>query len=138
MNAQAPVHYEGAFCELSIASPASGVVVLTIAGRDVGEFGSVPMDRLEQYLSDDRLVELYIDARHTKGASVEVSNDWAQWLGAQRDRFAHISMLTGSRFIQVTAGFVRSFSGLEDIMRIYTEAAAFDEALAASIAKADG
>lgn len=94
------------------------------------------MSQLEKYLSDDRAIELYIDARHTKGASTEVSSDWALWLKAHRSHFQHISMLTGSRFIQVTAGFVRSFSGLEDIMRIYTDAEAFDEALAASVATA--
>lgn len=87
----------------------------------------------ERLLGEDR-AELYIDARRTKAASVEVSGDWALWLGAHRDRFAHVSMLTGSRFIEVTAGFVRSFSELEDVMRLYTDAEAFDEALAASIA----
>lgn len=137
MNARAPVHYEGASCEMSIASPAPGVVVLAIAGHDVGEFGSVPMGQLERYLSDDRSVELYIDARRTKGASVEVSSEWALWLGVNRVHFEHISMLTGSRFIQMTAGFVRNFSGLEDVMRIYTEADAFDEALAVSVAAAE-
>lgn len=133
MSARAPVRYEGTSCEMSIASPAPGVVVLTIAGHDVGEFGSVPMDQLEAYLSGTRSIELYIDARRTKGASIEVSSDWALWLGANRSHFQHISMLTGSRFIQITAGFVRSFSELEDVMRIYTEADAFDRALASSI-----
>lgn len=119
---------------MSIEAAAPGVVVLTIAGHDTGEFGSVPMSRMEEYLPERGTVELYIDARRTKGASIEVSSDWALWLGANRDRFEHISMLTGSRFIRFTAGFVRSFSGLEDVMRLYTEADAFDEALAASVA----
>ena len=44
-------------------------------------------------------------------------------------------MLTGSRLIRITADFVRRFAGLNEIMRIYTDPAAFDEsaALAASI-----
>ena len=134
MSAHAPVRYESASCEMSIASPVPGVVVLTIAGRDVGAFGAGPIHQLERYLSGVRPVELYIDARRTKGASVEVSSEWAQWLGANRAHFERISMLTGSRFIQMTAGFVRSFSGLEDVMRLYTEAAAIAEALAASVA----
>lgn len=130
------IRYDGSYCELSIRTPASGVVVLTIKGRDVGEFGSAPMRQLEQHLSDDRATELYIDARRTKGASIQVSNEWARWLGNHRSQFEHISMLTGSRFIQVTADFVRSFSNLEDVMRIYTDAGAFDEALAASLVSA--
>ena len=38
-------------------------------------------------------------------------------------------MLTGSRFVQVTADFVRRFADLRDMMCIYTEPAAFDAAL---------
>jgi phage regulator Rha-like protein len=42
-------------------------------------------------------------------------------------------MLTGSRFIQVTAEFVRRFSELEGKMRICTEPRVFDRALAERI-----
>jgi hypothetical protein len=136
MATAAPIRYEGTTCELAIHTPADGVVVLTITGHDVGEFGSVPMTELEKLLSDDNSIELYIDARDTQGASVEVSSEWALWLGANRARFKRICMLTGSRFVQLTAGFVRSFSGLEDVMRIYTDAQAFDEALAVSVGNA--
>jgi hypothetical protein len=41
-------------------------------------------------------------------------------------------MLVGSRFIEVTADFVRRFAALEGVMRIYTDPAAFDEELSAS------
>lgn len=132
----APARYESDFCKLSIDAPAPRIVVLTIAGRDIGEFGSAPMDHIEEYLADGDPIELYIDARRTKGASIEVSNEWATWLGENRSRFDHVSMLTGSRFVQITAGFVRSFSDLQDVMRIYTEPAAFDEALAGSLVSA--
>jgi len=121
---------------MAIASPAVGVVVLTIEGHDVGAFGAAPRSDLERYLQPGEPVELFIDARRTHGASIDVSSAWAQWLGKHRADFRRISMLTGSRFIQITAGFVRSFSGLEDIMRIYTDASAFDSALAASIGNA--
>ena len=133
MSIQGTAYFESTHCELSIDSPGRGIVRITIAGRDIGEFGDAPMERLEKFLSDHRIIELYIDARHTKSASIEVSNDWARWLGANRSRFNHVSMLTGSRFIEVTAGFVRSFSDLQDVMRIYTDERAFEEALAASI-----
>lgn len=136
MRAPAPIHYEGTFCELSLDAPAPGVVLLTISGHDTGEFGSVPMTQLEAHFAGHSVIELYIDARGTKTASTEVSGDWAVWLGAHRSHFKHISMLTGSRFIEITAGFVRSFSALEDIMRLYTDQQAFDEALAESVAAA--
>ena len=137
MSVRGPVLLAANHCTFAISSPARGIVVLRISGRDVGELGAVPMRQLETYLSDRQAVEFYIDARRTQGASIEVSSDWALWLGAHRSHFQHISMLTGSRFIQITAGFVRSFASLEDLMRIYTDSEAFDEALAASITEAE-
>jgi phage regulator Rha-like protein len=41
-------------------------------------------------------------------------------------------MLTGSRFVQLTADFVRRFAELGDAMHVYTDGAAFDEALRAA------
>ena len=136
MSAPAPIHYEGTFCELRLDAPAPGVVLLAISGHYTGEFGSLPMTQLEARFAGHDGIELYIDARRTKAASTEVSGGWAVWLGAHRSHFKHISMLTGSRFIEITAGFVRSFSALEDIMRLYTDAEAFDQAVADSVAAA--
>jgi hypothetical protein len=47
-----------------------------------------------------------------------VSGEWAGWLGANRAMLESVTMLTGSRFIQITAEFVRRFSSLEGSMRI--------------------
>jgi hypothetical protein len=38
-------------------------------------------------------------------------------------------MLVGSRFLEVTAGFVRRFAELEALMQIYTDPASFDSDL---------
>jgi hypothetical protein len=54
---------------------------------------------------------LFIDARRTQGASVDVSNVWAQWLRSHRDQLFRVHMLTGSKFIQMTADSYRWFSG---------------------------
>jgi hypothetical protein len=130
----ADVVYEGVHCRLAIERPAPAVVVVRLGGWDAGEFGDVPMQELAKDLAADNRIELFIDARASKGASIEVSGEWAQWLGKHRSRFKHISMLTGSRFIQLTANFVRRFAELGDVMRIYADPVAFDGALAQSIA----
>jgi hypothetical protein len=124
---------EGVNCRLAIDRPAEGIVVVKLAGWDAGEFGDLPMRELARDIAADRTIELFIDAREVKGASIEVSGDWARWLATHRTHFQHISMLTGSPFIQLTANFVRRFAELGDIMRIYTDAAAFDLALLESI-----
>ena len=128
--------YEGIHCRLAIERPAASVVVVRLTGWDVGEFGASPMKEIEADLGLGAPLELFIDARRVKGATIDVSNDWALWLSANRSRFAHVSMLTGAPFVQLTAKFVRRFTGLEDTMRIYTDAGAFDRAVGASIAQA--
>jgi hypothetical protein len=120
------VEFDGANASISIQRVAPCVVLVTIAGLDAGELGNRPFVELERELERGPF-SLFIDARKTRGASVDVSNVWAQWLKKHRDRLHRIHMLTGSRFVQLTADFVRRFAGLGDAMLIYTDPAAFDE-----------
>lgn len=122
------VQFDGLHCTLAIARPAHRTVLLKIAGTDVGEFGDAPMKALGECFGDSSAIHLFIDARDVRGASIAVSAEWAAWLAANKAAFDSITMLTGSRFIQITAEFVRRFSSLEGIMRICTDPAAFDDA----------
>ena len=114
---------------MSIRRPIPGVVVLLISGSDVGEPGEAPFRELERDLAQDRPLALFVDARNSRGASIDVSNDWALWLAKHREGLRGVTMLTGPRFIHLTAEFVRRFSQIEDLMRITTDPAAFDSAL---------
>jgi hypothetical protein len=127
------VSFESANSTLRIRRVSANAVVLSISGSDIGEFGDGPFEELQQHLADGP-IDLFIDARHTRGATTDVSSRWAQWLAKNRAGLSGIYMLTGSRFIQLTANFVRDFAALGDLMRIYTDAAAFDELLDARIA----
>jgi hypothetical protein len=126
------IKHQGVHCDLHIERISPTIVRVVLSGWDAGEFGDLPMRELATHLDGTHKIELYIDARAVRGASIEVSGAWARWLGKNKDRFEHISMLTGSSFIQLTATFVQRFAEL-DIMRIYTDAAAFDAALAAAM-----
>jgi hypothetical protein len=123
--------FEGKHSTFTIDRPVSHVVVVTIRGRDAGEHGDGPLRALDEEMLHGAFA-LFIDARATSGASVDVSNIWAQWLRARRDHLDQIHMLTGSRFVQLTADFVRRFAELGDTMRVYTDGAAFDDALRAT------
>jgi hypothetical protein len=126
-------HYDGVHCNVTIGQLSPRVLVLRISGTDIGEFGDAPMRSLEGRLGAAAPARLFIDARDVRGASIEVSGEWARWLGAHRKELDEIHMLTGSRFVEVTAGFVRRFSALEGVMRIYTEPAVFDAVLRESV-----
>jgi len=124
--------YEGIHCRLAIERPAAAVVVVRLTGWDVGEFADAPMKEIEKQFDAGNGLQLFIDARAVRGATIDVSSEWAQWLRRNRARFAHVSMLTGAPFVQVTAKFVQRFTDLGEVMRIYTDPRAFDAALAAT------
>jgi hypothetical protein len=123
------VRFEGVHCTLAVKLFPGGVVVMTIRGTDVGEFGEAPMLEVQKCIDAAGPIQLFVDARDVRGASIEVSGDWGEWMRARQGQLRGISMLTGSRYVEVTADFVRRFAGLQGKMRIYTEAAAFDAAL---------
>ncbi|MET0595652.1 MAG: hypothetical protein ABW133_23345 [Polyangiaceae bacterium] len=129
MNAPEETLLEGVHSSMAIRRPAPGVIVLAINGADIGELGERPFRELGKDVESPGLLQLFVDARAASGPSIEVSGRWASWLGTHQTRFEQITMLPGSRFVQITAGFVRDFSGLGDRMRILTDPAAFDEAL---------
>ncbi|HTJ40920.1 MAG TPA: hypothetical protein VL463_02455 [Kofleriaceae bacterium] len=127
------VTFEGVDCTIAIRRPADRVSVIVITGKDRGEHGDAPMRELSADLERGPIA-LFVDARGTIGANLDVSDRWARWLGANRARFTRISMLTGSRFVQLTAEFVRRFSELGELMHIYTDPVAFETALSLSCA----
>ena len=127
------VRFEGAHCTLALDWPAPDVIVITFTGKDTNEFGEAPFQKLDEKLVPG--TELYIDARKATAASIDVSAEWAKWLSRRKSSFAHVSMLTGSKFIQMSAGFVRRFADMGDLMRLYTDAVAFDHAVQVAIAQ---
>lgn len=124
------------YCTMVIDEPAPGVALVTIEGTDTGDLGDAPFRVLASIFGGKRRIELFIDARLARGPSIDVSNDWARWLVQHQNELVHVSMLTASRFVQLTADFVRSFGDLGDLMRIYTEPAVFEGALSNALGNA--
>ncbi len=118
---------------MTIHRPARGVVVVTISGTDVGEHGDAPFAELVKDVADGPF-ELFVDARQSRAVALDVSGSWARWLRGQRTSLQRVNMLTGSRFVALTANFVRDFAELGDLMRIYSDPAAFDDALNEAVA----
>lgn len=120
---------EGVHCVIEIRRPAEGVVLVKLSGTDTGELGDAPFVELAADLAVHQRLELFIDASAGRGASVDVSGQWAAWMRKHKSQLVHVHMLTGTRFIQLSADFVRRFAELGEAMRLYTERASFDEAL---------
>jgi hypothetical protein len=114
---------------LRIHRPRTGVVLLVITGTDVGEHEAAPFRELDYDLARGP-IHLFVDARASRGVTIDVSSDWSRWLRAQRHQLRSVHMLTGSRFVQLTAQTARNFAELGERMRIYTDPSAFEEELA--------
>jgi hypothetical protein len=137
MRAEQVIRFKTPRCELTIERPATSVIVLTLSGHDTGELGDAPFQELERdFTADAPARELFIDARSGQGASIDVSGSWAQWLRQHKPQLRIVHFLTGSRFIQLSADFVRKFAELGETMRIYTEAEVFDAELESAIDRA--
>lgn len=119
---------------LRVRRPATGIVVLVIAGTDIGEHGDEPFVELENDLRSGPF-DLFVDARASKGVTIDVSGEWSRWLAKNKGGLRSIHMLTASRFVQLTAKFVKNFAELGELMCIYTESAVFDAELDAALAR---
>jgi hypothetical protein len=125
--------FEGIHCRLTIRRPRPGVVLAIFKGTDVGEFGQAPFQELAKDLATSKQIEMFVDARAVPQASLDVSNDWAQWMIANNQSLLRINMLCATPFVQLTAKIVRNFTALGERMRIYTDASEFEKALGAAI-----
>lgn len=127
---------EGIHCTMVIKVLAPAVILISIDGTDVGELGEAPFHTLMPLLETAGRVELFIDARSARGPSIDVSSEWARWLLAHRAYLLHVSMLTGSRFVQLSAGVVKSYAQLGDTMRLYTDDRVFEGAVSNAVGNA--
>ena len=127
--AESSVRFEGVHCSIVLELVAHSTVLVRISGTDTGELGNAPMLALNEWLAASGQVKFFIDARAVRGASIDVSSEWAAWLAAHRDQLQSVTMLTGSRLIRITAEFVRRFADLNGIMWVCTEPAVFDLSL---------
>lgn len=136
MSPAAGVRLEALHCVITIDEPAPGVVLVVIEGTDIGDLGEAPFRAMAPMFAGDRRVEMFVDARRARGPSIDVSNEWALWFTRHRHVLRHVSMLTASRFVQLTADFVRRFAELDERMRIYTEPSVFEGALSNALGNA--
>lgn len=121
--------FEGAHCAVELEQLSESLIVMRLSGTDTGELRDAPIKALDEWLAGADAITFFIDARNVRGASIDVSSDWAAWFTANRARFKTITMLAGSKFIQITAEFVRRFAGLNGIMWVCTDPEVFDLAL---------
>lgn len=107
-----------------------GVLLVTISGADEGQFGSMALDEIKVRLLDHRPLELFIDAEAAVLATVEVSREWTHFFSANRQRLRRVSVLSGTRVIELTVAIARHLSSTGSLIQIYTDRSLFEDRLA--------
>jgi hypothetical protein len=109
---------------------APGVLLLTLSGLDKGQFGDAVFAELASDMSRHRLIEVFVDTREAVNADVPVTNQWSDWLQANRKGLKNLNVLVASKFVRLTAEVMKVFSRTGELMRIYSDAPAFSDAIA--------
>jgi hypothetical protein len=122
-------------CTVVVSRLAAGVVLLTLSGMDTGKFGTAPMDELNIDMARYGVVEVFVDTRDAFNATATVSSQWAEWIQTNRKGLKRMSVLVSSKFVQMTAEVMKLFSRTGELMRIYTDAPAFSDAMAQALGR---
>lgn len=107
-----------------------GVILVSAGGPDRDELGWAPMDELREDLTRFAPIELFIDGADVSGVSPAASEKWTEWLGTNRTSIKSCSILVRSKFMHVTVQVAKLFSRTGEMIRVYLDPAAFEEAIA--------
>jgi hypothetical protein len=105
-------------------------LLVTIIGNDHGQFGSTALDEIRLAMLRNGELELLIDAERAANVSVEVSQEWTKFFSASRDQLSRVSVLTGTKLINLTVAIAQHLSNTGNMIQIYTDRGLFEAALA--------
>lgn len=128
VDARTVILEDGA-CAFTLHRPAPGAVLFTLRGADRGTLASEVFDELARARAEAGRLHLFIDLRDARMPAAQVSDLWAQWLGANRARLAAVVLLAPSLPIYVTASIAQWRSRAGAIMRVVEEPERFEAAI---------
>ena len=107
-----------------------GALLVTISGNDQGQFGTAALDEIRLEIMRHGKIELLIDAEQAELVTVEVSQEWTRFFSTTRDKLTRVSVLTGSKLINLSVAIAHHLSGTGNLIQIYTDRELFEAALA--------
>ena len=96
--------------EFAFLRPCPGVLLVTIAGSDHGQFGDAALDEIRLEVLRRGPIALYIDAASTTNVSVHVSREWTRFFSSQRGQLERVVVLTGSKLIHLSVEIAQHLS----------------------------
>lgn len=107
-----------------------GALLVTISGNDQGQFGTAALDEIRLEILRHGKLELLIDAEQAELVTVEVSQAWTRFFAMSREQLTRVSVLTGSKLINLTVAIAQHLSQTGNLIQIYSDRSLFDVALA--------
>lgn len=103
-----------------------GALLVSITGHDTGQFGTSTLDEIRLELLRHRPLELFIDAREALGPAVSVSSEWTRFFALNRDQLRRVSVLVGSKVVELTIAIAQHLSRTGNLIQIYSDAETFE------------
>ena len=107
-----------------------GALLVTISGNDQGQFGTSALDEIRLEILRHGKLELLVDAEQAELVTVEVSQEWTRFFATTREQLTRVSVLTGSKLINLTVAIAQHLSQTGNLIQIYSDRSLFEAALA--------
>ena len=114
-------------CSFVYRRPRPGALLVTITGMDAGQFGTTTLDEITTALAREGRLELFVDAREALAPSVSVSEDWTRFFAEHRGELKRVSVLVGSKVLELTIAIAQHLSRTGSLIQIYSDPESFDE-----------
>lgn len=114
----------------------AGTLLVTISGSDQGQFGTATLDEIRLEILRHGALELLIDAADAELVTVEVSQEWTKFFATTRPQLRRVSVLTGSKLINLTVAIAQHLSQTGNLIQIYSDRELFEAAKAKATAGA--
>jgi hypothetical protein len=103
-----------------------GVMEIRIEGIDQGQLGAAPLDEIAVALLRERPLELFIDATRASMPAVKVSREWMRFFSLNREALHRVSVLVGSRSVELTVAIAQHLSQTGKLIQIYSDEDLFE------------
>ena len=113
-------------CTFTYERLRQGAMLVTISGIDNGQFGTATLDEIRIELLRHRPLELFIDAQAAVAVAVPVSKEWTHFFSLNREHLVRVSVLVGSKAVELTVAIAQHLSQTGNLMQIYTDRELFD------------
>jgi hypothetical protein len=119
-------------CSFLFENLRPGVLLITIEGDDVGQFGHAPLDEIAQEFGRFKApVHVFVDAQRALGPSTSVMETWTAWLAANKDQLQKLEVFIPdeSKLLHLTVSIARHLSRTGNLIGICSTSDEFTAAI---------